>query len=180
MRRYSLPALAALTALTALTAAACSKSPDTDAAPSSPPERPTATSSATQSPPPEHTRKPEPPAPSAADGRNTDACTDGNCEITVTKPVTIRFKGPDGTAATLSVTEVGPDKIEYEVKSGNGQSKGGASGAGQGCITVLRPNGSGNSCGGLPGTRPSAQPNAVVIQATTGANGTALLHIVTP
>ncbi|WP_217164800.1 hypothetical protein [Streptomyces sp. AC512_CC834] len=180
MRRYSLPALAALMALTA---AACSTSPDTpdtDAAPSSPPERPTATGSATQPPPPEHTRKTEPPAPSAADGQNTDACTDGNCEITVTKPVTIRFQGPDGTAATLSVTEVGPDKIEYEVKSGNGQSKGGASGPGQGCITVLRSNGSGNSCGGLADTRPSAQPDAVVIQATTGANGTARLHIVSP
>ncbi|MFJ8188674.1 hypothetical protein ACIQ8D_02565 [Streptomyces sp. NPDC096094] len=119
------------------------------------------------------------PSVSAADGYDASACTDGNCEIAVSKPVTVRLQGPGGPA-TLSVTEVGPNKIEYTVKSGNGQSKGGASGPGQGCITALRENGSGNSCGGLSGTRPSAQPDAVVIQATTGTDGTALLHIVSP
>ncbi|MGX1670684.1 hypothetical protein [Streptomyces sp. NPDC055400] len=118
------------------------------------------------------------PSVSAADGRDVGACADGNCEIAVTGPVTIRFKGPAGPA-TLSVTEVGRNKVEYTVKSGNGQSKGGATGPGQGCITVLRSNGGGNSCGGLDGsTRPSPQPDAVVIQAATGEDGTALLHIV--
>lgn len=118
------------------------------------------------------------PSVSAADGRDVRACADGNCEIAVTGPVTIRFKGPAGPA-TLSVTEVGPNKVEYTVKSGSGRSQGGARGPGQGCITVLRSNGGGNSCGGLDDTaRPSPQPDAVVIQATTGEDGTAILHIV--
>jgi hypothetical protein len=118
------------------------------------------------------------PSVSAADGRDVRACADGNCEIAVTGPVTFRFKGPAGPA-TLSVTEVGPNKVEYTVKSGNGRTNGGATGPGQGCITVLRSNGGGNSCGGLDAaTRPSPQPDAVVIQATTGKDGTAILHIV--
>ncbi|MBZ9645258.1 hypothetical protein [Streptomyces sp. PSKA30] len=118
------------------------------------------------------------PSVSAADGRDVGACADSNCEIAVSEPVTFRFKGPAGPA-TLSVTEVGPNKVEYTVRSGNNQSKGGATGPGQGCITVLRSNGGSNSCGGLgDATRPSPQPHAVVIQAATGEDGTALVHIV--
>ncbi|GGL70494.1 hypothetical protein GCM10010095_64020 [Streptomyces anthocyanicus] len=99
----------------------------------------------------------------------------------MTEPVTIHFRGPaDGSRTTLSVTTVGPNEIEYEVKSGSNRSKGGASGPGQGCLTYLREHGSGNSCGTLDSTRPSPRPDAVVIQATTGADGTALLHIVSP
>ncbi|MFG3317621.1 hypothetical protein ACGF3J_06195 [Streptomyces sp. NPDC048171] len=151
----------ALTALTTLTLTACTSSAE-----------PTAT-------PPASTPSPS-PSPSPSDGNDIAACTDGDCEITVTKPVTIRLAGPDGRPTTLSVTDVGPNKIEYEVKSGNGRSKGGASGKGQGCLTVLRANGSGNSCGPLTDTRPAAQQDAVVIQATTSADGTATLHVVSP
>ncbi|MCF2125945.1 hypothetical protein L1I79_05770 [Strepomyces sp. STD 3.1] len=159
----------ALTTLTILTLTACNSSEEPSAGPPTPPR----SHAAPETPSPS-------PSPSAADGDDVAACTDGNCEITVTKPVTIRLKGPDGSPTTLSVTEVGPKKIEYEVKSGNGQSKGGASGKGQGCLTVLRANGSGNSCGPLTGTRPAAQQDAVVIQATTSADGTATLHVVSP
>lgn len=121
---------------------------------------------------------PAQPSVSAADGHNVGACADGNCEIAVSEPVTFRFKGPTGPA-TLSVTEVGPNKIEYTVESDHGQSTGGATGPGQGCITVLRSNGSSNACGGLgDATRPSPQPDAVVIQAATGEDGTAIIHIV--
>ncbi|MBA2811157.1 hypothetical protein E0500_028080 [Streptomyces sp. KM273126] len=119
----------------------------------------------------------EPPV-SAGDGPDVGTCTDGNCEIAVSEPVTIRFQGPTGPA-TLSVTEVGANKVEYTVRSGHSQSKGGATGPGQGCITVLRSNGGRHSCGGLVNaTRPSPQPDAVVIQATTGEDGTAILHVV--
>ncbi|MER7874546.1 hypothetical protein ABTY63_13400 [Streptomyces solisilvae] len=117
------------------------------------------------------------PSVSAADGRDAGACADGNCEIAVSEPVTVRFKGPAGPA-TLSVTEVGPNKVEYTVKSSGGRSQGEASGPGQGCITVLRDHGSANSCGRLGKDRPAAQPNAVVIQMTAGEDGTAILHIV--
>ncbi|MFC8099609.1 hypothetical protein [Streptomyces sp. NPDC057363] len=167
--------LTALTAPAVLAVAACDGPDQTDAAPppSSSPERPT-----TSRPPATQSAAEEPaPSVSAADGHDPRACADGNCEITVSRPVTVRFQGPGGPA-TLSVTEVGPDRIEYAVKSGGGRTEGGASGPGQGCLTVLRENGGGNSCGGLSGTRPSAQPGSVVIQATTGTDGTALLHIV--
>ncbi|MEV0275656.1 hypothetical protein AB0I22_04630 [Streptomyces sp. NPDC050610] len=117
-------------------------------------------------------------AVSAADGRDVGACADGDCEIAVSEPVSFRFKGPAGPA-TLSVTEVGVNKIEYTVKSGNGRIGGGATGRGQGCLTVVRSTGGGSSCGGLgPAARPSPQPHAVVIQAATGADGTATLDIV--
>ncbi|MEW2399229.1 hypothetical protein [Streptomyces sp. NPDC046862] len=119
------------------------------------------------------------PSFAAADGRDVGACADGNCEVAVSEPVTFRFPGPAGPA-TLSVTEVGANRVEYTVKSGKSQSKGGVTGPGQGCVTVLRDNGGGNSCGDLGNaTRPSPQPGAVVIQAVTGEDGTAILHIVT-
>ncbi|MFA3875111.1 hypothetical protein ABS735_15655 [Streptomyces sp. MMCC 100] len=155
-RARSRTGLTTLAALTALTTAACSNTQASDDAP------PT-------------------PSPSAANGTDVSACTDGECEITVAKPVTLHFPGPGGSGrATLSVTEVGPNKIEYEVKSGSNSSKGAAHGPDQGCLTYLREHGSGNSCGSLAGTRPSPQPDTVVIQATTDTDGTALLHIVSP
>ncbi|MFC9914608.1 hypothetical protein [Streptomyces sp. NPDC059862] len=158
-----------LAALATLTVVGCNSSDEADEA-SSPPRQTSKSPSAQPSS--------GQPSVSAADGRDVGACADGNCEIAVSEPVTFRFKGPAGPA-TLSVTEVGPNKVEYTVKSGNGQSKGGATGPGQGCITVLRSNGGGNSCGGLgDATRPSPQPHAVVIQAATGEDGTALVHIV--
>ncbi|MFH8895382.1 hypothetical protein ACH4HG_03105 [Streptomyces coeruleorubidus] len=163
--------LAALFALTA--AAGCGSDSDEPAKASSPPsERPST---------PDSPKRPQPtpePSVSAADGSDITACADGNCEIAVSEPVRIPFKGPRGPA-TLSVTEVGPNSVAYTVKSGNGQSKGSVSGPGQGCITVLRNNGSGNSCGGLGDAgRPSPQPDAVVIQAAAGEDGTAILHLV--
>lgn len=160
-------ALAALALTAFLTATGCGGGPDDpDAAVGAP---------STHSPP---TPKPTPAhSVTAADGTDTAACADADCEIAVTEPVTIPFKGPDGQA-TLSVTKVGPNEVEYTVKSGNGQSRGGASGPGQGCLTVLRANGSGNSCGGgLGAARPSPQPGAVVIMMTGHEDGTALLRI---
>ncbi|MEV6960153.1 hypothetical protein AB0M97_13300 [Streptomyces sp. NPDC051207] len=168
-------ALAALTVVAVLTSAAgCSSDsddPDAAAGPPSTSPAPTTTRPATSVPT---------PAVTAADGTDTAACEDANCEVAITEPVTIRFKGPDGRA-TLSVTKIGPNEVEYTVKSGNGRSKGAASGPGHGCTTFLYSNSSGNSCGGgLGGTRPSPQPGAVVIQMTGHEDGTALLHMVSP
>ncbi|MBQ0880092.1 MULTISPECIES: hypothetical protein [Streptomyces] len=152
---------------TALALAACDSPSPSDDAPASARERPSAS------------RSTPAPAVSAADGADIRACADANCEVAVARPVTVRFQGPGGPV-TLSVTEVGRDEVEYTLKSGNGRAEGGASGAGQGCVTALRENGSGTSCGAVSGTRPSAQPGAVVIQASTGPDGTALLHVVSP
>ncbi|WKX18971.1 MULTISPECIES: hypothetical protein [unclassified Streptomyces] len=170
--RATLTTLATLVALTALTATACdSGTHEPDEAPPTPRTGPTAS----------HPPTPEPPPPSAADGTDPEACADGDCEITVTEPMTLHFPAPGGSGrATLSVTEVGPNRIEYEVKSGNNSSRGAATGPGQGCLTYLREHGSGNSCGTLDHTRPSPRPDTVVIQATTSTDGTMLLHIVSP
>ncbi|MET9354333.1 hypothetical protein ABZY14_15290 [Streptomyces sp. NPDC006617] len=164
-------ALMALAALAALTTTACGSTHEADdEPPRTPRDSPTTSRPASA-----------PPSASPADGTDVSACADGNCEIAVTEPVTIHFRGPgDDGRATLSVTTVAPNEIEYEVKSGNTRSKGGASGPGQGCLTYLRDRGSGNSCGTLDSARPSPRPDAVVIQATTGTDGTALLHIVSP
>ncbi|WP_217141278.1 hypothetical protein [Streptomyces sp. AC627_RSS907] len=119
------------------------------------------------------------PQAAAADGTDIGACADGDCEVLVSEPVTVRFRGPSGAVATLHLTEVGPDEVAYTVKSGSDQYKGSARGSGAGCVTVLRGTGSGNSCGVLGGgVRPSPRPDAVVIRAAPGEDGTALLHIV--
>ncbi|GAB2878805.1 hypothetical protein GCM10027074_53840 [Streptomyces deserti] len=168
----------ALAVLTALTAIGCSGSDQSDGA--SPRDEGGSQSRSARpsgSPSADRTASAK-PSVSAADGQDIRACADGNCEVAVSDPVTVRFQGPAGPA-TLSVTEVGSNEVEYTVQSGSGRSKGGAGGPGQGCITVLRANGSGNSCGGLgDAVRPSAQPGAVVIQMATGEDGTAILHVV--
>ncbi|MDI3417518.1 hypothetical protein [Streptomyces luteolus] len=129
-------------------------------------------------PAPAPTPTPSPtPSRTAEDGHDIKACADADCEVLTSKPVEVSFDGPGGKA-TLSVTEVGPNKVAYTVKSANGRSRGSASGPGQGCITVLRANGSGNSCGRVGTSAPEAQPDAVVVQVAAGADGTALLHLV--
>lgn len=166
-----------MTVLTALTVAGCGGPDTTDGAP---PHRgnPSASRSAQPSggPSGDPGASAEPSA-SAADGRDVGACADGNCEIAVSERVTVRFKGPAGPA-TLTVDEIGPNKVTYTVKSGNNRSQGGASGPGQGCVTVLRDHGSSSSCGRVSTTRPAAQPGAVVILMAAGEDGTAILHIV--
>ncbi|MDI3385170.1 hypothetical protein QIS99_02895 [Streptomyces sp. B-S-A8] len=135
--------------------------------------------SAKPGPRPEPTPKPTPkPSFTAEDGHDIKACADADCEVVTSKPVKVSFDGPGGKT-TLSVTEVGPNKVAYTVKSANGQSRGSASGPGQGCITVLHANGSGNTCGRIdPSSPPDPQPDAVVVQLVSGADGTALLHLV--
>ncbi|MFE2446464.1 hypothetical protein ACWDHW_10830 [Streptomyces melanosporofaciens] len=166
-----------LAVLTAVAVTGCGGSDETDGAPPRD-GRPSASRSAPSSTSSSGSGGPSAkPSVSAADGSDVAACADGDCEVAVSAPVTVRFKSPTGPA-TLSVTEVGPNKVEYTVKSGNGRSQGGASGPGQGCVTVLRDHGSSNVCGRLGPARPAAQPDAVVIQMTAGADGTAILHIV--
>ncbi|WP_346165915.1 hypothetical protein [Streptomyces javensis] len=163
--------------LTALTVAGCGGSDTTDGAPphrGNPSESRSAQPSGSPSGDP---GAPAKPSASAADGRDVGACADGDCEIVVSERVTVRFKGPAGPA-TLTVDEIGPNKVTYTVKSGNNRSRGGASGPGQGCLTVLRDHGSSNVCGRVSTMRPAAQPGAVVILMAAGADGTAVLHIV--
>lgn len=164
----------ALAALAALAAAGCSGDGDADdedgkggdAAKGG--KGPSASRTASPSPSPSVT---------AADGSDTGACADGDCEITVSKPVTFSFKGPDGKEK-LSVTKVGPDEVDYTVKrSGGGTVKGGAGGPGSGCISALRPNGGGTSCGQV-GKPPAKEDGAVLVQVASGKDGTAVINII--
>ncbi len=168
---------AVLAVLTALTVAGCGGSDTTDGVPSHS-GNPSASRSAQPSGSPSgDLGASAKPSVSAADGRDVGACADGDCGIAVSGRVTVSFKGPAGPA-TLTVNEIGPNKVTYTVKSGNNRSQGGASGPGQGCVTVLRDHGSSNSCGRVSTTRPAAQPGAVVILMAAGKDGTAILHIV--
>ncbi|WP_189324159.1 hypothetical protein [Streptomyces flaveus] len=144
---------------------------DTEAPDSSTDNTPKSPSPATSSPSPTVT---------AADGTDPGACTDGNCEIVVSKPVTINFKIPDGPAE-LSVTKVGKNEVDYKVTQGtstNGSSAGGtASGEGSGCTTFFYSNGSGTQCGAA-GKPPAKEAGTVALQLVPGPDGTAILRLV--
>ncbi|MFC4013893.1 hypothetical protein ACFOY2_42165 [Nonomuraea purpurea] len=110
----------------------------------------------------------------AADGSDPKACSDGNCEITVSAPVTIDFAIPDGPAK-LSVTKVGEDEVAYQVTSGGSRTSGEASGSG--CVAVFTEGGSRSVCGGS-GEPPDKVDGAVVLQVVPGTDGTAILRLV--
>lgn len=153
------PAALALLALLALTG--CGGGPERAAGESPTPRAPSSS--------------PPSPTTTAADGRNTDACADADCEVTVSEPVAIAFQGPAGDAE-LSVTEVGPDRVHYEVTAGEGRSSGGADGPGWGCYTVLGEDSSSNGCGPAA-PAPDAAPGTVVLHLTTAPDGTATVRI---
>lgn len=117
------------------------------------------------------------PSPTAADGTDIAACADATCEINVSAPVTVPFRGPDGDAE-LSVTEVGTNKIAYRLRSGTAEnprtSTGRATGAGSGCTSVITRDGSSNSCGPVRGM-PATQAGTVAMRLTGGPDGVALL-----
>ncbi|OPF83252.1 hypothetical protein VT50_0205625 [Streptomyces antioxidans] len=165
--------------LTAVTVAGCGGPPDT--ADGVPPHRgnPSESRSAQPSDSPSGglSASAAPSASAAADGGDIADCADGDCAIAVSQRVTVPFEGPAGPA-TLTVDELGPNKVTYTVTSGGNRSRGGASGPGQGCVTVLRDRGSSNVCGRVSTMQPSAQPGAVVILMAAGEDGTAALRIV--
>ncbi|MCT2589064.1 hypothetical protein LHJ74_03780 [Streptomyces sp. N2-109] len=164
---------ALLAALTVLAAAGCGDSDDD----SGDDAKPAASGSADASP------KPKPkssPAPTAADGTDTAACTDGNCEIAVSKPVTINldvFEGP----AKLALTKVGKDEIGYKVtlgtKNNGSETSSETSGPGTGCTATIYQGGSSGSCGPA-GEPPAKEKGTVGVHLLSGADGTAILRLV--
>ncbi|MFI8851016.1 hypothetical protein ACIGW3_12650 [Streptomyces sp. NPDC053499] len=116
------------------------------------------------------------PKVTAADGSDPAACTDGNCEIAVSDPVTVRFKVA-GKPAKLSLTQVGENEVGYKVTSGSSRTSGEASGKGSGCTAVFRSGGSNSVCGPA-GKPPDKVDGAVVVQVASGADGTAILRLV--
>jgi hypothetical protein len=64
-----------------------------------------------------------PPAVAAAEPPSTDvaACYDGSCTLRLTGPVEIPLDGRAGHTG-LSVSEVGPHSVAFQVRSGTGRS----------------------------------------------------------
>ncbi|MBB6348070.1 hypothetical protein FHU36_004615 [Nonomuraea muscovyensis] len=168
--------LTTLTVLIALAAAGCGETGEPDASDAGTVSAEPPISRAAQSP---SRATPTPsPAVTTADGSDPDACTDGNCEIAVSEPVTIRFEIPDGPAK-LSLTKVGKNEVGYKVTSGNSRTSGEVSGEGSGCVVVFHRNGSSSSCGPA-GKPPGRREGAVVLQVVAGADGTAIVRLVSP
>ena len=115
----------------------------------------------------------------AADGVNYAACASRSCEVTVSKPVGIRFGG--SAPGTLSITKVAPDGVDIDLTLRKG---GGGSGTLKpGCSTFVF--GSAGGSGSLAGPNtdcatkpPSAQPGVVTVQLPAMIDGTAILRIV--
>ncbi|NSC20105.1 hypothetical protein FM076_02325 [Streptomyces albus subsp. chlorinus] len=117
------------------------------------------------------------PSVTAADGSDPRACSDGNCEIAVSEPVTVRFEIA-GRSAKLSLSEVGRNKVAYKVTSGSSRTSGEAGGEGSGCVAVFRSGGSSSSCGAAGEEPPEKVDGAVVLQVASGPDGTAVLRLV--
>ncbi len=131
----------------------------------------------------DNSKSPSPsPTVTAADGTDTGACADGNCEITVSKPVTFDIKIPAGPTK-LSVTKVGKNEVGFKVTHGTskngGSTSGTASGKGNGCTTYFHSNGSGTQCGAAGGP-PTKEVGTVALQVVPSPDGTAILRLVSP
>ncbi len=114
--------LMARTVLTTLTVAgavsACGGSPtaSTTTPPSSPAPASTSATAASSSAAPTTSKA---PFPTAADGTNLRACADGDCEILVTGPVTIRFNRSLGMSS-LDITAVSSAGVDFQSVSPSG------------------------------------------------------------
>jgi hypothetical protein len=78
----------------------------------------------------------EQPEPSAADGTDVGACFDGTCEVEISKPIDIPMDEKFGLG-DFSVSEVGPDGIEFSVVFPGGSGGGHVSLGGVGSIGVF-------------------------------------------
>lgn len=116
-----------------------------------------------------------PPPPATADARGLRACADADCEVTVAAPVDIAFAGPEGRAG-LTVTEAGRAAVGYRLVSGEGHTRGSATGPGSACWAVLSAGGSSGGCGpGAPA--PTAAPGTVALHLAATGDGTAVVRI---
>ncbi|MGW4400376.1 hypothetical protein ACWEHA_34220 [Amycolatopsis nivea] len=106
-----------LAALAAAGATAACSGPTTTPPPSSAPASISA-SPASSSTAPTTSAAPK-PFPAAADGTNLRACADGDCEILVTGPTTIRFAKSLGMSS-LDITAVSPAGVDFQSVSPSG------------------------------------------------------------
>ncbi|MEU4669590.1 hypothetical protein AB0F91_16790 [Amycolatopsis sp. NPDC023774] len=96
--------------------------------------------------------------PNAAAGRDYAACTDGNCEVLVTKTVDLSAGGR-GDLDTLSITHIGRGGVDYELKGAHG---GGSGNLTTGRVSTFYEGGGGS--GDVP--QPEAQTSVLAVRPT--------------
>ncbi|WP_086685291.1 hypothetical protein, partial [Amycolatopsis pretoriensis] len=110
-------------------------------------------------------------APTATDGSDYAACTDGTCEVRVRGPVDIPLTGQGGLHR-LSVASVTDDGIGFSTDSG-------ATGTlTPGCVLTLYENGSGSSCSSGTPQKPKPVDGVLALQIADLREGTAILRLV--
>jgi hypothetical protein len=117
----------------------------------------------------------QPEADPAADGTDYSACEDGDCEVAVAEPMDLVIGAPHEGMATLSVTAVTEDGIEYEVIQSGTTSGGSLGGV---CQATISETSSYSSCF-EEGTPPEPEPlqGELVIQLLGMNDGSAVLRL---
>jgi hypothetical protein len=144
---------------------------------SAPPTAPESTMSAPTSGP---VTEPVPASaqPSAADGTNYQACLGGDCEITVSKPVTIKLSGSPVDAGPMTVKKVNAGSVVVGMALPAGPSL--DTTIETGCTTAFSANNTSGaaitSCSREPADLPGMYVKQLVtVKAITGR--TAILHL---
>ncbi|WP_158883857.1 hypothetical protein [Amycolatopsis anabasis] len=116
--------------------------------------------------------------PSAQNGTNYNACLGGDCEIAVSKPVTITLSESPIDAGPFTVQKVNADSVEVSMALPAGPSL--SATIKKGCTTAFH----GNNASGLAHTSCSGEPEDIpgmyVKQTVTVkdiSNGTAILNL---
>jgi hypothetical protein len=171
--------------LAATLAGGCGSSREDDKAAATPST--TASSSAEPSGPTPTTPSPTATTPSpspvsAADGTNYKACADGTCEVTVSRPITLRLGGRAGAGSTLVVRKVLSNGLDIDLSLTGG---GGGSGTllfKDSCGTIARFSSSGSGGGssmcnadGSPLPPPQPQAGMVALQVPGKTSGGAIV-----
>jgi hypothetical protein len=140
----------------------------------------TASKSETSSPTSSSATEPVPTSiqPSAQDGTNYEACFGGNCEIAVSKPVTITLSDSPIDAGPFTVQKVNADSVKVRMALPAGPSLGVT--LKKGCTTAFYANNASGlaatSCSGEPGDIPGMYvKQTVTVKGIT--DGTAILNL---
>jgi hypothetical protein len=140
----------------------------------------TTSKSATSSPTSSSAAEPVPTSiqPSAQDGANYNACLGGDCEVAVSKPVTITLSDSPVDAGPLMVQKVSADSVEVRMALPAGPSL--TVTIKKGCTTAFYGNNASGladtSCSGEPGDIPGMYvKQTVTVKDIT--DGTAILNL---
>ncbi|MFG3340058.1 hypothetical protein [Glycomyces sp. NPDC048151] len=116
-----------------------------------------------------------PEAGPAADGTDYTACEDGACEVAVSEPMDRVIGAPHEGMATLTITAVIEDGIEFEVAQSESTSSGSLSGI---CESTITANSMFSTCfdeGVLP--EPAPWQGELVVQLLGMNDGAAVLRL---